>query len=170
MNANPITLDVPSVNGTGHKSRSKAPAAKPSTKTKTKPSKAERTRAAQVSYVVGGGCLVGLALSGIDSAFALHRFAAIDSIRSGMLALVIDGLMVGAEVATLVSADRHVRRWAVAYLMLAGALSVSLNAAELASHASGAVGATMNAIIGGLIPVLVLVSSRFAGHLYLSTK
>jgi predicted lipid-binding transport protein (Tim44 family) len=166
-----LAIATPSSNGTTEPRSRKAPAAKPSTPTaKTKPSKAERVRAAQVSYVVGGGCLVGLALSGIDSACALHRFAAIDVIRSGMLATVVDGLMVGAEVATLVSSDRGVRRWAVAYLMLAGALSVSLNAAELASHASSAVGATMNAIIGGLIPVLVLVSSRFAGHLYLSTK
>jgi uncharacterized membrane protein YeaQ/YmgE (transglycosylase-associated protein family) len=165
-----LAIAAPSSNGTTEPKTRKAPAARPSTPSKTKPSKAERVRAAQVSYVVGGGCLVGLALSGIDSACALHRFAAIDVIRSGMLATVIDGLMVGAEVATLVSSDRGVRRWATAYLGLAGALSVSLNAAELASHATGAVGATMNAIIGGLIPVLVLVSSRFAGHLYLSTK
>jgi hypothetical protein len=148
----------------------RTPAKAPQTSRSTKKNKEARRREEYLSLLVGCGCLVGLALSGIDSTFALNAFIKVPMWRAAMLAIVIDGLMVGAELATLLSPCPNVKKTAYLYISMSGLLSIGLNAAEFASHGDVAGEKVLNGIVGGLIPLLVLISSRYAGHLYLSSK
>src|SRR3982751_4276384 len=82
------------------------PARKTVKKVSGRPTKAllaAKRREEHLAYVVGLGCLVGLCLSGIDSTFALNAFIRVPMWRAAMLAIIVDGLMVGAEIATLLS-------------------------------------------------------------------
>jgi hypothetical protein len=159
----------------GHVSKGKAGAVKGKP---ARPSKAEREATARARAIkatlaktLGVGCVAGLALSGYDSTIALHELSGISYIQAAALAIVIDGLLLGAKLAVLLSPEnRATARWALAYVIGAGLLSIFLNGAEIASHATTAAGVVGHAILGGIIPVLVLVSSTYVGHLWLDSQ
>jgi hypothetical protein len=87
-----------------------------------------------------------------------------------MLAIVIDALLVGAELSTLFSPCSKVKNTAKLYICMAGFLSICLNMAEFAQHGEDFAGKVLCGAVGASIPLLVLVSSRYAGYLYLSSK
>lgn len=125
----------------------------------------------RLSYIVAGGCIVGLCLSGLDSAFALNGFFKVPMLQAAMLAIIVDGGLVGAEIATLISPCKKVHRAAYVYIIMAGLLSIGLNAGEFAMQSAKSQGGiVMGGIVGGMIPLLVLICSRYAGYLYLSSR
>jgi hypothetical protein len=85
---------------------------------------------------------------------------------AGLLAVGIDAGMVVSEMAAVVTEQgKESHRWAERYIRLAVGLSVLLNAAAAASHATG----WMMAVaipVGGAVPVFVYIAGRTAGSLY----
>jgi hypothetical protein len=89
---------------------------------------------------------------------------------AGLLAIGIDAGMVASELAELVAhgskADRSVRPWATAYVLVAVFLSVLLNACAFGLHAAaGMVWAAW--LLGATVPCLVYALGRVAGHLWI---
>lgn len=140
----------------------------------TKADKAAAKHRERLAYVCGVAGLALLILSGIDCTLAIASQTGMERGRAGMLAFSIDFGIVCAVMAELFSHGtkdaKKITSWARAYVVLAGVLSITLNAIEFASHAHGSVSIALNACLGAVIPALSLLCERFTGHLWLSSR
>lgn len=150
--------------------RTERPVATPARTPRQTPASLAKRRCEVLSYFIGAGCVAGLVLSGIDSAIAVEKFMQQPLWRAAMFAVVIDGLLVGGELTTILTKCPLAKKYATWYIWGAGFLSIVLNAAEFASTATDPWLRVMNAGAGGLVPLLVILSSKYAGYLYLSSQ
>jgi hypothetical protein len=141
-----------------------------------KPTKARKqprkvaSMARRVAVAVGGVGVGVLALSVHHCTEAIGLLTGSHWALAGLLAVGIDAGMVCAELAELVAhgskAERRVRPWANAYVLVAVVLSVLLNSYAFGLHAAaGMVWAAW--LLGATIPCLVYALGRVAGHLWI---
>jgi hypothetical protein len=156
--------------GHSSKARSRQSRPKDTSTPRVVRTKASKRREELLSYCVGAGCLVGLMLSGYDSALSINHYIHIEWNRSVMMAIVVDFLLVGAELAVLFSPCPKVNKSAHLYIRTAGSLSIVLNASEFARHGQNRWEMALCGATGAIIPLLLLVSSKYSGSLYLSSK
>jgi hypothetical protein len=144
-------------------------------KAEAKPRKARKAKGLQLRHkaalLAGGTAGSLLALSVTHCTEAIGILTGSHWCLSGLLAVGIDAGMVASELADLVahgtSTERDVRRWANAYIVVAIALSVVLNAYAFTLHAP--VGMQWAAVLlGCVIPGLIYAAGRYAGRLWLA--
>ncbi len=129
------------------------------TRTRAKPEK-------RLALAVGGVGAFVLFLSVWEVMTALHLLTGMPYVLAGLLAIGIDLGMVVSELASVVARRAsHARYWAEAYIAVAVGLSVVLNAAAAASHASG-LWVLAAVPVGGVVPVFVFIAGRTAGALF----
>jgi hypothetical protein len=119
-----------------------------------------------LALLVGGVGTFVLALSVWECTTALHSLTGMPPMLAGLLAVGIDLGMVATEMAAIVSdkaSDAY--RWAERYIGLAVGLSVVLNAAAAAAHATGWL-VLVAVPVGGVVPVFVYIAGRVAGALW----
>lgn len=160
---------VESANGTAAKSRRRKAEAKP------RKASARKARGLQLRHkaalLAGGTAGSLLALSVAHCTEAISLLTGSHWCLSGLLAIGIDAGMVASELADLVahgtSTEPEVRRWANAYIVVAIALSVVLNAYAFTLHApAGMQWAAV--LLGCVIPGLIYAAGRYAGRLWLA--
>lgn len=143
---------------------------------KPAPTKTERAAAAhmlkfkqRLCYGLAGMALMGLGLSGYDSYHAIMQFGRghVQWLQAGALAVIIDGLLAGSKFGMLFASQAITKRWALAFVIIAGAASVILNFLEFASTYTWLSGSWLgHGMLGALVPTLVLVAFNFIGHLW----
>lgn len=142
----------------------KAPKARAAQPTKAEKESASRTKQLrqQVAYGVGGVGVGVLTLSVFHCTEAITMLTGSHWALAGLLAIGIDAGMVMTELAELLAHDKHTKYWSRAYIALSVAMSMGLNAYAFSQHATvpWAGGA-----LGVIIPALVLILGRVAGHL-----
>jgi hypothetical protein len=145
---------------------SKATAERPKAK---RPSKIEMTTKARlddlrrkIAYGVGGVGVGVLALSVVHCTEAIGLLTGSPWYLSALLAIGVDAGMVLSELAELVAEKAELQRWARAYIGLSVGLSMGLNAYAFGMHASVMWAGVM---LGFVLPILVLILGRIAGHL-----
>ncbi len=115
-----------------------------------------------------GGAVLALSVAHCTS--ALSSLTGSNTVLAGLMAVGIDCGLVACELATVVAGRRGApgaRRWAAVYVVLAVALSVLLNGYASAAHAPGGMlGQGAAWVVGGSIPVLVLILGRVAALLW----
>lgn len=137
-----------------------------------RPSKAVREAAARsaeqtttlriaIAKGIGGVGIAVLTLSVWHCTEAITLLTGSPMLLSGLLAIGIDAGMVMCELAELIG-DGSVKRWARGYIGLSVLMSMGLNAYAFAQHATVA---WAGAACGIIIPALVLILGRVAGHL-----
>jgi hypothetical protein len=157
-----IDLTAPSVNGTVKTARkSNRKANKP--QTTIKPRRASLRGRQRIALFVGGVGISGLILSLWHCTSALASLTGSPIPLAALLAVCIDAGMVACELAAI-AADGEARRWAHRYIALAVALSIALNAFAAVAHAER--WPWLAAPTGAVIPVLVYIAARVAGHLW----
>lgn len=134
---------------------------------RTKAERAALARSAslrrKIAYGIGGVGVGVLALSVVHCTEAIDALTGSPWYLGGPLAVGIDAGMVLAELAELISGDdKALRRWARGYIGLSVALSMAMNAYAF-SRNSPVPAASI--AIGLIIPMLVLMLGRIAGHL-----
>ena len=149
----------PSVNGTA---KHRKAARKPSSKT-SKPRRASLRGRQRLALIVGSVGVFVLALSLVHCTQALAVLTGSPIVLALLLAIGIDAGMVAAELAAIV-ADGEAHKWASRYVVAAVALSVGLNSFASAQHAER--WPVLAAIVGAVIPLLVYMLARVAGHLW----
>ena len=157
-----MTMTVESLNGFSRKSMVKGRKEKKI----SSPAKQRRTtlRSRQkLALVVGSVGVSVLALSLWHCTAALATLTGSPLVLAGLLAIGIDAGMVVAELAHI-AADGDARKWAGRYVATAVALSVGLNAFASMAHAERWL--WLAAIVGAVIPLLVYMLFRIAGHLW----
>jgi hypothetical protein len=117
----------------------------------------------RIALVVGSVGTFVLALSVWHCTEALAALTGSPVFLAALLAVGLDAGMVACELAGLAS-DGKARRWADAYVYSAAGLSAVLNSWASGAHASGS--AWLAYSIGAVIPGLVLVLAKVAGHLW----
>lgn len=157
------TTDLaPSTNG--HISRKSRKAATPATTTRRPSSRRqERTGRQRLALAVGAVGVAVLTLSLWHCTQALAVLTGSPIALAALLAIGIDAGMVVAELAAII-ATGEAEKWASRYVITAVALSVGLNAFASASHAERYT--ALAAAVGGVIPCLVYMLARVAGHLW----
>ena len=134
----------------------------PSKKIRKKKSRPQQ----KLALAVGGVGAFVLLLSVWECTSALNKLTGMPLFLASLLACGIDFGMVVSEMAAVVGEkgkDSH--KWAERYIALAVGLSVVLNAAAAASHATGWLVAAA-VLVGGMVPVLVYIAGRTAGSLW----
>lgn len=156
-------------NGTnriGTNAASKSKASKPATVKASKASKGKKTSLKtrqKLSIIVGSVGVSVLALSLWHCTEALSELTGSPIVLAAMLAIGIDAGMVVSELAHIV-ASGEAQKWAGRYVATAVALSVALNSFASAQHAERFT--WLAAIVGAIVPVLVYMLARVAGHLW----
>jgi hypothetical protein len=142
---------------------------KPGAARKARPTKAETTAMGQartlrrrVALAVAGVATSVLALSVVHCTEAVALLTGAPTVLACLLAVGIDAGMVACEFAELIGHDVATRRWALAYVVVSIGLSMGLNAYAFAQHASIP---WAGACLGVIIPALVAMLGRVAGHL-----
>lgn len=150
-------------NGTAHTSKPSKPAKA------TRPTKAERDATQHtlilrrpIAYGVGGVGVSLLALSIVHCAQSISLLTSSHWTLSTLMAVAIDGGLVACEMAELVADSASVKRWSLAYVVLAVLLSMGLNAYSFSLHATVA---WAGIALGIVIPALVLILGRVYSHL-----
>jgi hypothetical protein len=163
---NPTPEPTPTKAGKGPGIPSKATAERPKAK---RPSKTEATTKARlddlrrkIAYGVGGVGVGVLALSVVHCTEAIGLLTGSPWYLSALLAIGVDAGMVLSELAELVAEKVELQRWARAYIGLSVGLSMGLNAYAFGMHASIM---WAGVILGFVLPILVLMLGRIAGHL-----
>ncbi len=139
----------------------RVPAAKSS-----KPRSKRRTRYSapqRLSLLIGSIASFVLLLSVWHCTEAISALTGSPVVLALLLAVGIDAGMVASELASIAS-ESHAKRWADAYIVLSVLLSSGLNAYASGSHATDSVALAW--LVGGLIPLLVFVLAKIAGHLW----
>ena len=137
--------------------------AKSKAKSKARGSTRALTARRRIALAVGAVGTFVLALSVWHCTEALSALTGSPVFLAMLLAIGIDAGMVVCELAGLASAG-PAKRWADTYVYAAAALSAVLNSWASGAHASGA--AWLAYSIGAVIPGLVLVLAKVAGHLW----
>ncbi len=117
----------------------------------------------RIAFFVGGVACFVLLLSVWHCTEALAHLTGSPIFLAALLAIGIDFGMVACEVASI-AGDGKAKDWADRYIVLAVVLSSGLNAFASAQHTDKLV--WLAAIVGGVIPVLVFILAKVAGHLY----
>lgn len=161
-------IDLATLNGTVNhtsKAKGKGKASKaPRTEGKaSKPRRATLKGRQRLALAIGGVGVSVLALSLWHCTTALATLTGSPLFLAALLAIGIDAGMVAAELAHI-AADGAARTWAARYVGTAVALSVALNALASAQHAERLT--WLAALVGGIIPLLVYMLARVAGHLW----
>ncbi len=120
----------------------------------------------RLGLAVGGVGVSVLALSVVHCTTAIAALTGSGHVLAALLAIGIDAGLVACELAGIAAAtDKHVRRWAAVYIVMAAVLSCGLNGWASAHHAEE--GLRVAAwLVGGLIPALVFVLGKVAGLLW----
>ena len=120
----------------------------------------------KLALAVGGVGAFVLLLSVWECTAALNELTGMPIFLAGLLAVGIDLGMVVSEMAAVVGEkEKDSHKWAERYIALAVGLSVVLNAAAAASHASGWMVAVA-VPVGGVVPAFVYIAGRTAGSLW----
>jgi hypothetical protein len=117
----------------------------------------------RIAALIGAVATAVLTLSLWHCTEALAALTGSPLVLSALLAIGIDAGLVACELGAIIG-DGRGKLWCECYVLLAIALSVALNAYASAHHAETMV--AVSAVVGGLIPILVYVGFRAAGHLY----
>jgi hypothetical protein len=150
-----------STNGKASKA-SKAPRAPRATKAEIQ-GQAARVRIRRgIAKGIGGIAVGVLSLSVVHCTEGIGLLTGSPWYLSALLAIGIDAGMVGCELAELIGDEKALKLWARAYIGMSIALSMGLNAYAFGLHATiPAAGMAL----GLVVPVLVLMLGRVAGHL-----
>jgi hypothetical protein len=123
------------------------------------------TRGQKLALAVGGvGCFM-LLLSVWECTVALNHLTGLPLLLACLLAVGVDVGLVLTCVGSVVAETPEAKSWCNVYVKVAILLSVALNAAAAAAHADGLM-KLVAVPVGGLVPVLIYVSERVAGTLW----
>lgn len=147
---------------TGHSTRA-------TTSKATTTSKAAKAALRSGAKIVGGIGVFALGLSVIHCTQSINALTGSGMFLAALLAVAIDAGMIACECAELLahdtSAHAHVKPWATAYIVMAVVLSMFLNAYGSAMHAPAGM-RYGSYVIGAVVPVLVYVLGKVAGHMW----
>jgi len=160
----PIVTLEPTKNGKRPRLAKRALVQAINTKTAKRTASRKLTHRQRVATAIGLVATAVLALSLWHCTEALSVLTGTHLALAALLAIGIDAGLVACELGTIVG-DGDGRIWAQTYVYLAVLLSIGLNAYGTAIHAPQGL-AWFASLAGGVIPVLIYLGFRAAGHLW----